>query len=220
MPRPGMQRRRWPPPRPIRSRTTLTPPSPPIALSSAAIRCCTATASYWASRYRRTPPARAGGRWQASPGSCYTGHCVIRLRDNVITYRASDATCHHGQLRRPVACRPGRVHRARRAAGRRGRLHARRARRLVRRRHRGRPVGRDRHRPAVDARLLERRRTVDIRTSGRPTGPKDRKDTVLVPPKQTVEVDFDTNNPGRWISHCHNTYHLEAGMAFFVEYAG
>jgi len=47
---------------------------------------------------------------------------------------------------------------------------------------------------------------------------KARKDTVLVPPKQTVEVDFDTNNPGRWISHCHNTYHLEAGMAFFLEY--
>ncbi len=49
---------------------------------------------------------------------------------------------------------------------------------------------------------------------------KARKDTVLVPPKQTVEVDFDTNNPGRWISHCHNTYHLEAGMAFFLEYSG
>jgi FtsP/CotA-like multicopper oxidase with cupredoxin domain len=48
--------------------------------------------------------------------------------------------------------------------------------------------------------------------------PKARKDTVLVAPKQTVDVDFDTNNPGRWISHCHNTYHLEAGMAFFVEY--
>ena len=49
---------------------------------------------------------------------------------------------------------------------------------------------------------------------------KARKDTVLVPPKQTVEVDFDTNNPGRWITHCHNTYHLEAGMAFFLEYSG
>jgi len=49
---------------------------------------------------------------------------------------------------------------------------------------------------------------------------KARKDTVLVPPKQTVEVEFDTNNPGRWISHCHNTYHLEAGMAFFLEYSG
>jgi septum formation protein len=26
-------------------------------------------------------------------GQLYTGHCVIRLRDNVITYRASDAIC-------------------------------------------------------------------------------------------------------------------------------
>jgi multicopper oxidase len=54
----------------------------------------------------------------------------------------------------------------------------------------------------------------------RPEGPRARKDTVLVPPKQTVEVDFDTDNPGKWITHCHNTYHLEAGMAFFFEYTG
>ncbi|HZN84417.1 MAG TPA: multicopper oxidase domain-containing protein [Mycobacterium sp.] len=26
--------------------------------------------------------------------------------------------------------------------------------------------------------------------------------------------------PGKWISHCHNAYNLGAGMAFFVEYAG
>ena len=49
--------------------------------------------------------------------------------------------------------------------------------------------------------------------------PRARKDTVLVPPKQTVEVEFDTDNPGKWITHCHNTYHLEAGMAMFIEYA-
>ncbi|MHA7650467.1 multicopper oxidase family protein [Mycobacterium sp. ML4] len=48
--------------------------------------------------------------------------------------------------------------------------------------------------------------------------PRARKDTVLVPPMQTVEVDFDTDNPGRWITHCHNTYHLEAGMATFIRY--
>jgi FtsP/CotA-like multicopper oxidase with cupredoxin domain len=53
-----------------------------------------------------------------------------------------------------------------------------------------------------------------------PTGPGPRKDTVLVPPKQTVEVDFDTDNPGRWIVHCHNEYHLDGGMATFVEYTG
>lgn len=52
------------------------------------------------------------------------------------------------------------------------------------------------------------------------SAPGPRKDTVLVPPKQTVEVDFDTDNPGRWIVHCHNDYHLNAGMATFVEYAG
>src|SRR6185436_5303980 len=51
-----------------------------------------------------------------------------------------------------------------------------------------------------------------------PAGPGARKDTVLVPPKQTVEVDFDTDNPGRWIVHCHNDYHLDGGMATFVEY--
>lgn len=53
-----------------------------------------------------------------------------------------------------------------------------------------------------------------------PQGPGPRKDTVLVPPKQTVEVDFDTDNPGRWIVHCHNDYHLNSGMATFVEYTG
>ncbi|OBG85456.1 copper oxidase [Mycobacterium sp. E136] len=51
-----------------------------------------------------------------------------------------------------------------------------------------------------------------------PGGPLARKDTVLVAPLRTVEIDFDTDNPGRWITHCHNTYHLEAGMATFIEY--
>ncbi|MGY4867866.1 multicopper oxidase family protein [Mycolicibacterium elephantis] len=51
-----------------------------------------------------------------------------------------------------------------------------------------------------------------------PSAPLARKDTVLVAPLRTVEIDFDTDNPGRWITHCHNTYHLEAGMATFVEY--
>ncbi|GAT12357.1 multicopper oxidase family protein [Mycolicibacterium novocastrense] len=50
-------------------------------------------------------------------------------------------------------------------------------------------------------------------------GPRARKDTVLVAPLRTVDIDFDTDNPGRWITHCHNTYHLEAGMATFIEYA-
>ncbi len=51
-------------------------------------------------------------------------------------------------------------------------------------------------------------------------GPLARKDTVLVPPKQTVQVDFDTDNPGKWITHCHNTYHLEGGMGGWIFYEG
>jgi FtsP/CotA-like multicopper oxidase with cupredoxin domain len=39
------------------------------------------------------------------------------------------------------------------------------------------------------------------------------KHTVSVGPKQTVKIEFFADNPGRWFFHCHNLYHLEAGMA-------
>ncbi len=45
-----------------------------------------------------------------------------------------------------------------------------------------------------------------------------RKDTVIVLPHQTVEVDFDATNPGQWLTHCHNIYHGEAGMMTVVSY--
>jgi FtsP/CotA-like multicopper oxidase with cupredoxin domain len=38
------------------------------------------------------------------------------------------------------------------------------------------------------------------------------RDTILVPPKATVKVAFDANNPGLWAFHCHNLYHMAAGM--------
>ncbi len=38
------------------------------------------------------------------------------------------------------------------------------------------------------------------------------RDTVLVPPMGTVKVEFDAVNPGRWLFHCHNLYHMMAGM--------
>ncbi|UJA19220.1 multicopper oxidase family protein [Thermoleophilia bacterium SCSIO 60948] len=38
------------------------------------------------------------------------------------------------------------------------------------------------------------------------------KDTVLVAPMETVSVEFLADNPGRWAMHCHNVYHMEAGM--------
>ena len=45
-----------------------------------------------------------------------------------------------------------------------------------------------------------------------------RKDTVIVRPMQTVEVDFDANNPGQWATHCHNIYHAETGMMTTLSY--
>ncbi|MEV6524495.1 multicopper oxidase family protein [Longispora sp. NPDC051575] len=39
-----------------------------------------------------------------------------------------------------------------------------------------------------------------------------RKDTAIVLPGQTLPVDFDADNPGRWMIHCHNAYHAQAGM--------
>ncbi len=44
------------------------------------------------------------------------------------------------------------------------------------------------------------------------------KDTVLVDPMGTVDLDFETNNPGRWLVHCHHAYHMEAGMARVLQY--
>jgi FtsP/CotA-like multicopper oxidase with cupredoxin domain len=51
---------------------------------------------------------------------------------------------------------------------------------------------------------------------GGPTGP--RKDTVFVLPGQTVSCEFDTNNPGLWVTHCHNAYHENAGMMGVLAY--
>lgn len=45
-----------------------------------------------------------------------------------------------------------------------------------------------------------------------------RKDTAIVLPGQKVACDFDADNPGQWMVHCHNTYHAEAGMATTLGY--
>jgi FtsP/CotA-like multicopper oxidase with cupredoxin domain len=46
------------------------------------------------------------------------------------------------------------------------------------------------------------------------------RDSVLVPPHGTVKVVFDADNPGLWAYHCHNLYHMEAGMFATVVYEG
>ncbi|WP_245788735.1 multicopper oxidase family protein [Amycolatopsis marina] len=51
-----------------------------------------------------------------------------------------------------------------------------------------------------------------------PNGRGPRKDTAIVLPGKTLEVDFDANNPGQWLTHCHNVYHGEAGMMTVLSY--
>lgn len=45
-----------------------------------------------------------------------------------------------------------------------------------------------------------------------------RKDTVLVPAMGRIDVDYAATNPGKWMIHCHNAYHVEAGMMTRLEY--
>lgn len=49
-----------------------------------------------------------------------------------------------------------------------------------------------------------------------PGGP--RKDTAIILPNGTLSVDFDADNPGLWMIHCHNVYHAEAGMMTVLGY--
>ncbi|MGB6413057.1 MAG: multicopper oxidase domain-containing protein, partial [Candidatus Cybelea sp.] len=44
------------------------------------------------------------------------------------------------------------------------------------------------------------------------------RDTIIVTPRDSVTIAFDANNPGWWFYHCHNLYHLAAGMATSVKY--
>ncbi|WP_175499912.1 multicopper oxidase family protein, partial [Streptomyces sp. CC77] len=45
-----------------------------------------------------------------------------------------------------------------------------------------------------------------------------RKDTAVILPGASLAVDFDADNPGLWMLHCHNVYHAEAGMMTVLGY--
>lgn len=45
-----------------------------------------------------------------------------------------------------------------------------------------------------------------------------RKVTVIIKPRQTIVFDFEADNPGQWLTHCHNAYHAEAGMMGVFSY--
>ena len=44
------------------------------------------------------------------------------------------------------------------------------------------------------------------------------RDTVLVPPMTDIMIAFDADNPGNWAYHCHNLYHMDAGMFSYLTY--
>ncbi len=46
------------------------------------------------------------------------------------------------------------------------------------------------------------------------TGPL--KDTIIVPPLAEVAIDWTADNPGAWAFHCHDAYHMGAGMMRMV----
>jgi hypothetical protein len=45
------------------------------------------------------------------------------------------------------------------------------------------------------------------------------KHTVDVPPHMSRTIEFLANEPGEWMLHCHNLFHMNTGMARVVKYA-
>ena len=44
------------------------------------------------------------------------------------------------------------------------------------------------------------------------------RDTVMIDPRGSADIAFVAENVGEWMFHCHNTYHLETGMATTLSY--
>lgn len=44
------------------------------------------------------------------------------------------------------------------------------------------------------------------------------RDTVIVPSMSSVTVALDADNPGEWVVHCHNLFHMAAGMMTTLKY--
>jgi len=55
--------------------------------------------------------------------------------------------------------------------------------------------------------------------NGRPTRDREWQDTVLLAPRERVEVAFVADNPGDWMFHCHILEHQAAGMTGVIRVA-
>jgi FtsP/CotA-like multicopper oxidase with cupredoxin domain len=51
-----------------------------------------------------------------------------------------------------------------------------------------------------------------IARNGQPTRHREWQDTVLMAPKERVDIAFVADNPGDWMFHCHILEHQAAGM--------
>ncbi|MHA1536309.1 MAG: multicopper oxidase family protein [Alphaproteobacteria bacterium] len=51
-----------------------------------------------------------------------------------------------------------------------------------------------------------------IARNDKPTVHGEWRDTVMVRPRETVEIAFVADNPGNWMFHCHILEHMQAGM--------
>ena len=53
--------------------------------------------------------------------------------------------------------------------------------------------------------------------NGAPTRFREWRDTVLIPPRERVEIGFVADNPGDWMIHCHVLDHQNGGMMATIE---
>lgn len=58
-----------------------------------------------------------------------------------------------------------------------------------------------------------------LRRDGRPTPRREWQDTVLMAPRERVEVGFVADNPGDWMLHCHVLEHQASGMSAVLRVA-
>jgi FtsP/CotA-like multicopper oxidase with cupredoxin domain len=48
--------------------------------------------------------------------------------------------------------------------------------------------------------------------NGRPSARREWRDTVLLDPRERVEIAFVADNPGDWLLHCHVLDHAAGGL--------
>ncbi len=58
-----------------------------------------------------------------------------------------------------------------------------------------------------------------IRRNGAPTRYREWQDTVMMAPRERVEVAFVADNPGDWMFHCHILEHQAGGMTGVIRVA-